>query len=88
MKSLIAYRNTLERGQKLHHRFEPTGQLLARHPFAVQIQDADHKVVAMQVDSCHQLRHWSPFGFEFCCSFILLNERPLFYREATAADNH
>src|SRR5207237_8194795 len=72
-----------EWSQKLRYLFELAGQLGAAHPFTVCIHDADHNVIAMQIDSCHYFLHWSPFSFSVVV--VATTERQLFYCEATAS---
>src|SRR6266404_3110791 len=73
-----------EWSQKLCYLFELAGQFAARHSLAVCIHDADHNVIAMQIDSCHYFLHWSPFSFSVVV-VVTTTERQLFYCEATAS---
>ena len=63
-----AFEPRLERREKLLHLLEVAVQFLMLETLAALIHDADYKVVAMQVDSCHQwLCHIGFLSVLRCC---------------------
>src|ERR1017187_5906105 len=72
-----------KRRQKLHHRLKLAWQLLLPDSLAILVHDTYHKVIAVQVDSCHYFFHVGRLSvLSVVVTVLLTNDNSLTGKEA------